>query len=277
MKIYTIVATLLVACLAHQALAAPPHFEGFEDPTWTAGQPGNWQNYNGGDIERVPSGHAGIPSSSGIAHAIITNLSENDDVFGNPALGSLSPYTQFGGYSNSFGPGFVASLDVYLDPAWSDGQGFDYSVAANRQNGDHLRDFIWHVGVVGGDLLVNASNNSDRSFNAWKLENENSGNNHTVATAGWYTLENIFYDDGGTLSVDFNFRDGGGALLHSITRSTADGIATDVGGNRYGWLVFNNVDGLAIDNTSLAAIPEPTSLALLGMSSLALLLRRNRR
>ncbi len=264
-----------VVALSTSAIAAPPHFEGFEDPGWVANMTDNWQNYAGGAIQRVLSGTNGITSASGVAHAEIYGLSLQNNVFNVPSLGALSPYTRFGGYSSSFGPGFTASLDVYLDPAWSDGDGFDLSVAASKQDGSHLRDFIWHVGIVGTDLLVNASNNSDYSYNSFKLLNENSGNYYTVGSAGWYTLESVFYDDAGSLSVDFNLRDSGGSLLHTITRgSVADDIATIVGGNRYGWFTYNNIEGLAIDNTSLAAIPEPATLGLLALGGLALLRRR---
>jgi len=263
---------------AGDARAGAPHFEGFEDPGFTPGGD-NWNNYNGGDIQRVTSGTGGITSKTGAAHGIITNLSENDDVFGDPSLGALSPYTRFDGYSSTFGGGYRASLDVYLDTGWSNEQGFDYSVAANGSDGNHQRDFIWHVGVVDGNLLVNASNNSDYSFNAFKLENENSGTNFTISASDWYTLEHVFRDDGGLLAVDMNLRDSNGDLLYSVTRgpAAADTIPAEVGGNRYGWFTYNNIDGLAIDNTSLVAIPAPAAwpagLALIG----AAMTRRRRR
>lgn len=262
-------ATLLAA--ASPALA---YFQGFEDPAFTPG--GNdWNNYNGGDIQRVATGTNGITSADGAAHAIITNLSNQNNVFGNPTLGAQSPFTRFGGYSSSFGSGYSTSLDVYLDTSWSDGQGFDYSSAINRQNGNHLRDFIFHVGVDQGSLIVNASNNSDYSFNAFKLNNENSGNNYTVTTSGWYTLEHVFYENAGSLAVDFNLLDDLGNTLYSVTRSNAsDDIATTVGGNRYGWITYNNIDGLAIDNSTLTAgtvIPTPAGFAagLLGLAAVA--------
>ena len=55
------------------------------------------------------------------------------------------------------------------------------------------------------------------------------------------------------------------ALLHTWTMTSADAIAT-VGGNRYGWIVFNENSFLAIDNAELdrldtGAVPEPISLA----------------
>ncbi|WP_146400201.1 hypothetical protein [Pseudobythopirellula maris] len=241
------------------------HFEGFEDPGWAPGG-ASWNNFSGGSIQRVASGGgiAGVASASGSAHAEIYDLQVGADVFGDPSLGARSPYTQFGGYSSSFGSGFTASLAVYLDPAaWTDGQGFDYSVAVNNQSGVHLRDFIFHVGKDGGDLKVNASNNTDLAFNAFKLNTENAGDFSTVTGPGWYSLEHAFYNVGGFLTVDFNLLDAGGTLLHSITRTTSDSIATTVGGNRYGYMAYNNIEGLAIDNTSLSAnggvIPEATA------------------
>ncbi|TWT97090.1 hypothetical protein Pla108_28670 [Botrimarina colliarenosi] len=238
------VAFALFATLAatHSAQAVLGHFEGFEDPSWTAGGD-NW-NDNAGTITRATSGTAGITSSSGGAHAV---------------LSGGGPFTRFGGYSSNFDGGFIASLDVYIDPAaFSPSEGFDYSVAVSNQSGSHLRDFIWHVGMDGSDLKVNASNNTDAVFNAFKLNNENGGNNFTITGAGWYTFEQNFYNDGGALAVDFNLYDDGGSALYSVTRSNAgDDIASIVGGNRYGWFTYNDIAGLAIDNTSLAAIPEP--------------------
>lgn len=269
---------LVMLAMGPAAQAAEIHFEGFEDAGWTQGSP-SWANYSGGEIERVASGTDGITSSAGSAHAIVTNLSSNNNVFGNPTLGALSPYTQFGGYSSSFGGGFTASLDIYLNPtAWVNDQGFDYSVAVSNQGGGHLRDFIAHVGMVDDALLFNASNNSDWSFNAYKLENENSGDYFTIADAGWYTLQHVFYDVGGLLSVDINLLDDGGGLLHSLTRSTSDDIATTVGGNRYGWLVYNNIDRLAVDNTRLltADVSEPASIALLMLGLAGAFVRRRR-
>lgn len=269
---------LVMLAMGPAAQAAEIHFEGFEDPAWTPGSP-NWANFSGGDIQRVASGTNGIASSDGSAHAIVTNLRVTNNVFSVPTLGARSPFTQFGGYSSTFGDGFMTSLDIYLDPVnWTDGQGFDYSVAVNNQSGTHLRDFIAHVGMVNGELLFNASNNSDLSFNAFKLTNENAGNSFAIAAAGWYTFEHVFADVGGVLSVDINLLDDGGALLHSLTRSTSDDIATEVGGNRYGWLVYNNVDGLALDNTRLstADVSEPESIALMMLGLAGAVVRRRR-
>lgn len=247
------------------------HFEGFEDPAWAPGGT-TWKNYAGADIERVSTGTDGVTSASGTGHGRIGHLRSVLDVNGSSVFGRSSPYTKLGGYSSDFGSGFTTSLDIYLDPTWSAGSGFDYSVAANRQTGFHLRDYIFHVGVVDGvGLLVNGSNNSIGSFGAPVLQTGHGGNAYEVTSPGWYTLQHVFRDDGGVLAVDLNLLDSGGTLLHTNTRSSvSDDITTMVGGNRYGWLAYNNIDGLAIDNTRLGpsiAVPDGgASILLLGLS-----------
>lgn len=259
------------------------YHEGFEAAGWTAGSgvagTDGWNNYNGSDIVQVASGTNGITSFSGGNHATLTNLSMQNNVFGTPTLGAVGAFTRYGGYSSSFGTGFTTSASIYLDPtSWTNGQGFDYSSAVSNQSGGHLRDFIWHVGMVNGALLVNGSNNSDWSFNAWKLENENGGNNYEVSSAGWYTLQQQFVDDGGTLSVIFSLLNAGGGELFSFTRTTTDDIATTVGGNRYGWFTYANIDGLAIDGVQVAysviPLPGAAGMALAGMGLIGLRRRR---
>ncbi len=72
-------------------------------------------------------------------------------------------------------------------------------------------------------------------------------------TSGWYTFEWDFHDEGDdTLAVDLNLYDGTGTWLWTETRNAAtDLISTVVGGNRYMWFTFLEVDTLAIDNTTM--------------------------
>lgn len=256
-RVLAVAAVTALAC-AQMSQAAPVYFEGFE-AGWAPNLPDNWQN-NSGSIVQTASGTNGITSSAGAFHAVVTS----------------GPFTRFGGYSSTFGGGFQALHDVYLDSRWNDNTGFEISVAANKQDGNHLRDFIWHVGKIGGNFYVNASNNTNSSFDSGKLL---AGSN-LGATAGWYTLENLFYNNGGVLAVDLNIY-GGGNLLQSFTLSNpGDLIASVVGGNRYGWITQNNVvGGVAIDNSALNAVPEPGSLILLGLGAVSAfgLRRRNQR
>jgi len=169
--------------------AVSSFFEGFEDPTWVADPlvPGNWQNF-GGTITRATSGTGGILSATGVAHATTAG----------------GAFNRLGGYSSDFGVGYIASLDVYLDPAAiALGKGFDYSVASSNQTTPvpaHLRDFIFHVGKTDVGLLINASNNTDGGFNDFKLKNDNSGVNVKITTAGWYRLQHAFEDAAGSLA-----------------------------------------------------------------------------
>ncbi|MCB1490546.1 MAG: hypothetical protein KDJ77_01880, partial [Rhodobiaceae bacterium] len=165
------------------------------------------------------------------------------------------PFTRFDDYKTDFQGGFTASVDIYLDTAWALGSGFDYSVAASRQNGGHLRDFIFHVtkDTSSGQLLIGASNNT----NFEPVENLEAGNHGTVAATGWYTFTQTFRDAGdGSLAVDFEVRDAAGNVVFTETRNDpADTLAGIVGGNRYGW--FTNIDvagGIAVDNVSLTPL-----------------------
>lgn len=172
-----------------------------------------------------------------------------------------SPHTKFGGYENTWTSDYTASIDVYLDPSWTVGEGFNYSVASNNSGGTHLRDFIFHVGVVedygpivGKKLLVNGSNNSDSYANPFKLVNENSGYYYEVTEAGWYTLRHQFQNVGGVLSVNLSLLQSGTELWSVVRTNPADTIPAVVGGHRYGWFTFNSVvSGLSIDNVSLVA------------------------
>jgi hypothetical protein len=202
-----------------------------------------------GTVTRVSSGTDGVPSSTGSWHAIM----------GEDATDGNGPFTRFGGYQSVFSGGFTAEIDVYLDVNMAADEGFDYSVAVNNQSGTHLRDFIWHVGQVSGTgLLVNASNNTDFTFNSWKLLNENGGDYYTITSSGWYTLKTVFYANVDVLAVDYELYNASGTLLHTITRSTnTDLISSVVGGNRYGWFTYIDVTGdLHVDETRLAYVDD---------------------
>lgn len=216
------------AHLAHGDIDQVYFHQGFEDEAegWFDGDDG-WH----GDVTRVSSGTNGITSAVGDWHAIFE---------GN---GISAPFTRFDGYVDTWPGTWSAELDVYLDPNWGTSQGFDYSVAATGSDGFHQRDFIFHVNndASTGKLLVAGSNNT----NFAPREDLENINHYEVTTAGWYTLQHIFYDNGsGELAVDLNLLDSSGNILFTETRTTpTDVISTEIGGNRYGWFTFLNVDG----------------------------------
>jgi hypothetical protein len=254
---------LLAAGLAPAAHAGVIVFnQGFE--TNTAGwfdQSNGWA----GTATRVPSGTGGVTSFAGGFHGEFTQTNTA------AAGGTTGPFTRFDGYRTTWPGNFAARSTIYLDTSWGAGQGFDYSVAANGTDGNHRRDFIFHVtqDTSTGLLLVGGSNNT----NFDPQENLENGNHFEVTQSGWYTFEHLFRDDNGVLAVDLNLYDANGNLLFTETREDpSDLIGINVGGNRYGW--FTNIDvngGIAVDDTQLILldVPEPLSLSLFGIAALA--------
>jgi len=196
-----------------------------------------------GDIERVPSGTGGITAAGGSSYATVSQTDSG-------------PFTRFDGYRSTWSGEWRSSVAVYLDPSWTDGTGFDWSVAANSASNTHRRDFVFHVekDASTGSLLVAGSNNTGFA----PRTNLESGAHYTVATAGWYTLQHVFRDNGGVLAVDLNVLDAAGNVLFTTTRSDATDLVSLLGANRYGWFTYVSVPGtLAIDNLNLAVTALP--------------------
>ena len=113
------------------------------------------------------------------------------------------PFTKWGGYESTFPVGgYETSLDIYLDMSIANGDDMrlDFSSAVNKQDGNHLRDFIFHVGTVpneNGKFAISASNNAP----GWP--NNPGADPLIIDETGWYTFKHVFYNDGGVLAVDF--------------------------------------------------------------------------
>jgi hypothetical protein len=193
-------------------------------------------------VTRVPSGTDGVASATGAYHAVASKNA--------PA----TMFTRFGGFQNQFPDGgYSTSIQIYLDPSYCTGSDkrMDWSSAINNINGAHKRDFIFHVGCdssngYNGAFAVSASNN------ALGWPNNPGRNPETgIMVSGWYTLEHVFTNNGGVLSVDLNLYNPTDQLMSTWTLSDAtDLIDSVVGGNRYGWIINNNImfDKIPIDN-----------------------------
>jgi hypothetical protein len=223
---------------------------------------------------RVPSGTNGITSATGSFHGLAAgpNNGQTDDG---------SAFTRYGGYNTpTFGSGWTTKLDIYLKFGAVNDTRFDWSNSTSNLGNTFRRDFVFNGGYYndsdftgsGNRFVFNASNNATRSGAFPK-----NGTPFSITTEGWYTFENHFYDLGGVETDDMSILDAGGNVLHTWTLSNPADLTATAGGHRYGWVVFNEFDSLAIDNATLiegSSVPEPASLSLLGLGVGALMMRR---
>jgi hypothetical protein len=257
-------AVVLVGLVAGQAQAAV-YSNGFETDTT------GWSG-----ATRVPSGTGGITSSGGSFHAT-----------------TGTGFTTWGGYNYGAGNAvptvfqeYRTSIDIYLDVdgGFANHTRFDFSSAINNAAGTHLRDFIFNAGFyddatgpgAGTDRFVISASNNSQPGSAFAKNPARSP--IAISTTGWYTFEHHFYDNGGVLAVDMSIVDGSDSVVGSWTLSNPADVIAGVGGNRYGWFDFNEFPGgIAIDNSTLAAVPEPASLAIWGLGVLGLGVAARRR
>lgn len=255
--------------IAGSTYAAPVYFNGFESDI------AGWDAFGGSfNATRVPSGTNGISSATGAFHAQSSGGTR----------GAAGSATNFGGYNFGAGPvptafqEYTTTLDIYLNVAggWANDTRFDYSSAINNSAGGFLRDFVFNAGFYNdatgpgantNRFVISAGNNAGRSNSFPKNTNAIS-----ISDTGWYTFTHRFYENAGVLNVDLSIFTANDLLVTQWTLGT-DPIA-GVGGNRYGWIVANEFNVLAIDNSELstadAVVPEPVSLALFGLGLLGL-------
>jgi hypothetical protein len=232
-----------------------PYFNGFE--TGTAG----WFNFSGATITRVPSGNMSayanmVAAATGSYYARLGKDSSPDSCTfgGGVAPIYYGPYTNWGGYSAIFPPGgYATGVDIYLDVQYAlthPDTRFDWSSAINDASGDFRRDFVFNVGTDALGFVITGGNNATRCG-----ANPSDPGHFPVihiSTSGWYTFKHTFTGvTGGPLSVILEVMPSGTNVpLGTWVRTDAsDIIGGTVGGNRYGWFVQNEFDGLAIDNS----------------------------
>ena len=233
----TLTAAVAPFLLSQDASAqAAPYSEGFEYGAT------DWTN-----TTIVDSGVDSIPSSDGSKYG----------------QAYFNAFTRWGNqYRNTFpAGGYSTQLDLYFDPSWaaSNAGQFDFSSAINRQDGNHLRDFIFTFGSNGTDAkwFVNASNNAPGNpFGTGSIALEQTG---------WYTIKHDFQNVDGVLEVTLSITNKlTGVVAGTWTLSnSSDTIADVVGGNRYGWFPTQRFDFLhiAVDNAKLIVnnAPQPTA------------------
>ncbi len=252
-SVFVITLTITLIFTGAALAAGLSWFQGFEtDSTgWTG-------------ATRVSSATNSIVSASGNWHAEAAN--------GNVA------FTRWGGYGGIAGcstsacaaaafpqHGYVTSVDIYLEAsattALANDNRFDFSSAINQPDGTFRRDFVFNAGFyndndttgAGPRFVISASNNAGRGSSFPK----NPGRSpFSITEDGWYTFQHTFLDNGaGVLTVELSIKDAAGYLLKTWTLSDpTDVIATNVGSNRYGWFVQQELPVLAIDNSSRSDI-----------------------
>jgi hypothetical protein len=227
------IATLVVATvpLASQAATADKYVNGFE---WAGKQAIEDKALH--DVSRTGNWAGRYKAASGHWYAVA-----GPDAYA---------FSRLGGYSSTFpGRGYTTSVDIYLDMSTNRWLGtdrrFDWSSAINNTDGNHRRDFIFHVGTnpdATGTFRVSVSNNAPG--------NPSGGDRPlTISKSGWYKFKQTFRERNGALVVDMRVVNPNGKVLRKWTLSDpSDIIGSTVGGNRYVWLVNNDFAKLRIDD-----------------------------
>ena len=250
------VLAMAILAVAWVAADAPPgpYFNGFE--TDTAG----WFNFSGATITRVPSGSMstyanGVPAASGNYYARLRQDPSPDTCTfgGGTAPIYYGPYTKWGGYSAIFPPGgYQTGVDIYLDVTYAMSHPdtrFDWSSAISDTSGSFRRDFVFNVGTDPLGFVISGGNNATRC--GANPADPGHAPIH-ISVSGWYTFKHTFTGvAGGPLAVILQVMPSGSNIpLGTWVRTDpSDIIGVTVGGNRYGWFVQNEFDGLAIDNS----------------------------
>jgi hypothetical protein len=144
-------------------------------------------------------------------------------------------------------------VDIYLDVPYAlshPDTRFDWSSAISDTTGGFRRDFVFNVGTDTFGFVMTGGNNSTRCG----ANPSDAGHSPVVhiTQSGWYTFKHTFAGvSGGPLTVTLEVMPAGSnvPLGTWVRTDPTDIIGTTVGGNRYGWFVQNEFDGLAIDNS----------------------------
>lgn len=179
-------------------------------------------------------------------------VSQGVATFNKSDTNDSGPFTRFDKYRSDKPDVVTTSIDINLNKTdISANEGFSYSVAANNKDGNHLRDFIFHVASNGTNVVISASNNSGNTPQIVE------SNKVTISNDGWYTFKHTMYKNGSDdLEVKLEVYAKGTTekpVFSTVLSQTSDDFS-NFGGNRYGW--FTNIDvneGVQVDNWGIAA------------------------
>jgi len=266
-KLITMCAVVgMILAVSGVAQATIGHFDGFENEAHS------WNEYNS-QLERVSSGTDGITSAGGNYHLKITD---------NPEFSTTGAYTFQGGTSDVWGGGWSSSIDVYIDIADSHIDNGTYFWNLSQGIYEYQKDNIFHLGAVsdgsGGYVLGVNSGHTGSGNSVLSPANYHGESYGTFTANGWYTFVWEFGPSTSTqhpdnIDVTWTVLDDGDNIVWNASE-TCEGVLESVaGGNHYLWFTDIGTDQLLIDNATV--IPEPATMALLGLGGL--LIRRKRR
>jgi hypothetical protein len=201
---------ILILTIGLLVIGVIPTFAQGVYPAWHQGFEKNTNGWYGsdipgeggwcGEITRYSRGSGPVAPSVGGGYAVVSNGPCNDHWMNNGWPVS-APYAPFGGYSESFPQsGFVSELDIYLDPSWGEGSGFNYYVSMRMLDDGSFRYLLFPVEISNGTLMV-------------------AGNE--ASEAGWYTFRVKFRERDGYLAVNFELAQRGRLLFSQAVTSTA--------------------------------------------------------
>lgn len=165
------------------------------------------------DFEKPPTDDAGgiynydwfLPNSNDLAITQVagdnTIPASSGDFYG--LVSEQGSYSHFGECSSG-GPTdiWLTQIDVYLDPSWELGRGFDYAIETKMDDpaGPIYKNFVFNVvkDKSTKDLLIGVSDQLAFEPN----ENLENGNTYKVKKSGWFTLRSKIRSEGYQLFVD---------------------------------------------------------------------------
>ena len=149
------------------------------------------------------------------------------------------------------------------DPACT-GTWFSFSSAINDSAGNFRHDFAFVAATVPSETIPGAFPCAGwtvvASFNTMRTGvnvHDPANNPFCVTTSGWYTYKHTFFDNAGVLNVTLELIPVGSTTPIMTRTLVSRDLIADLGCNRYGWFVDEEIQDLAIDNSIMAGCGTP--------------------